>query len=461
MKVFISYNYKDEKIANGLINALNNEGIETFIDREKISPGTNFIDRINKSVHEADAVLVLISKNYLYSKYTQQELLTWRLKDKIILEFGIIFIVIDEVQIPSFIQDYLFIDYKSRPLHETISILKQFIRPHTKSLIEDLRDVDTQKQQILEEQLNILCEEYKVGNLTLFCGAGVSIDAGIPGGSVFLRSLLINLLDNQTKKISDKTPSSKIAELYQDYFKHSSLIVAQYLKNSLGKDFFENVREALYADNPESSSLIEIMCELCRPQKERKSLNSIVTFNFDDLIENNLNKKSIKNHPIYREGQRFRPSEIPIYHVHGFLPRTGKLTKDHHVVLSEDAYHSQFIDPFSWSNLIQLNHLNNNTCLFVGLSLTDPNLRRLLDVSSRKNPSKKPNHYIVKKRYSKEKLEKYILNKQIKNASHNSKKLINLTEILEEKDANNLGLNVIWIENFDEIPSFLNNILSS
>ena len=42
------------------------------------------------------------------------------------------------------------------------------------------------------------------------------------------------------------------------------------------------------------------------------------------------------------------------------------------VVFSEDAYHSQFMEPFSWSNLIQLNKLGQSTCLFVGLSLTDP-----------------------------------------------------------------------------------------
>ncbi len=66
-------------------------------------------------------------------------------------------------------------------------------------------------------------------------------------------------------------------------------------------------------------------------------------------------------------------------------------------MFSEDSYHSQFIEPFSWSNLIQLNKLNQNTCLLIGLSLTDPNLRRLLDVSSRKNSEKKINHYIIKK----------------------------------------------------------------
>ncbi len=34
--------------------------------------------------------------------------------------------------------------------------------------------------------------------------------------------------------------------------------------------------------------------------------------------------------------------------------------------------------------------------LFIGISLTDPNMRRLLDVAWRKNPDKKLGHFIVK-----------------------------------------------------------------
>ena len=113
----------------------------------------------------------------------------------------------------------------------------------------------------------------------------------------------------------------------------------------------------------------------------KQLLATIITFNFDDLVEENLKTNFIKYKSIFKEGQRCTPVELPIYHAHGFLPRSGNLTKDHEVVFSEDAYHSQFIDSFSWSNLIQLNHLNQNLCLFVGLSMTDPNLRRLLDVS--------------------------------------------------------------------------------
>jgi hypothetical protein len=131
-----------------------------------------------------------------------------------------------------------------------------------------------------------------------------------------------------------------------------------------------------------------------------------------------------------------------VYHVHGFLPRTGKLDPDADLVFSEDAYHSQFIDPFSWSNLIQLNKLTQNTCLFVGISLTDPNMRRLLDVAWRKNPNKTLSHYIIKR------LPRFA----------DGDLLDEVSKLLEEQDANALGLNVVWIDEFRELPAVLREI---
>ena len=98
MKVFLSYSSKDAKTASLISHALKNKNISVIRDDTKIRPGTNIIERINESVENIDAVIVLISRNYLSSKFTQQELLTWRLKDKVVHDFGILFVVIDNVQ---------------------------------------------------------------------------------------------------------------------------------------------------------------------------------------------------------------------------------------------------------------------------------------------------------------------------------------------------------------------------
>ena len=66
--------------------------------------------------------------------------------------------------------------------------------------------------------------------------------------------------------------------------------------------------------------------------------------------------------------------------------------------------------------------------------MNDPNLRRLLDVANRKNPDKKLKHYIIKK---------------IPKLSEDEDILNKVALLLEEQDVMELGLNMIWIEDFD------------
>jgi SIR2-like domain len=159
------------------------------------------------------------------------------------------------------------------------------------------------------------------------------------------------------------------------------------------------------------------------------------------MVEEALERDRVEHISIFREGQRHSSNEVPIYHVHGFLPRGGRIPDGSDLVFSEDSYHDQFLDAFSWTNLIQLTKMTQTTCLFIGLSATDPNLRRLLDVAWRKNPEKVPSHFIVKKL-----------------PLSPSPTLTELTVTLEEQDANELGLNMIWINDHDSLPEILRTI---
>lgn len=286
--------------------------------------------------------------------------------------------------------------------------------------------------------------------MTIFCGAGVSFESGIPTWNKLLKELLKEVYSDH--KLPDI--DAKLADVFQNRQNLSPLIVANYLKIGLGKNFLSTVRDVLYQDYVGPSSSIKELVELCRPKRNRKSLKAIVTFNFDDIIEEQLIAEKIDCISIFDEGERYKESQIPVFHPHGFLPRTPKrLPSKYQIVFSEDAYHSQFIDPFSWSNLIQLNYLSSSICLFVGISLTDLNMRRLLDVSERKNKNKDKNHYLIKKRY-----ELKDLFDDSSMLSEKNKSLIPIIEKIEEKDAHNLGFNMIWINGFEEIPDILKQI---
>ena len=52
------------------------------------------------------------------------------------------------------------------------------------------------------------------------------------------------------------------------------------------------------------------------------------------------------------------------------------------IVLGEKEYHKIYQEPYNWGNIEQLHALNRNVCFFIGLSMNDPNLRRLIDGSN-------------------------------------------------------------------------------
>ena len=60
------------------------------------------------------------------------------------------------------------------------------------------------------------------------------------------------------------------------------------------------------------------------PRRTGAKVRSVVTYNFDDLIERQLSANNIIHRCIYTENETYDPDELPVYHVHGFLPEDRK-----------------------------------------------------------------------------------------------------------------------------------------
>lgn len=443
MKIFVSHSGQDKEVAALLTNALNEAGHQAWLDSLNLKLGDNLLKKIAAGIKSADALILLISKNSAKSKWVMHEFSAIALNDISKSERRIIPVLIDNVPIPSYLSNYLYIDISSdiiSGIHRLVESLEPGNQIEAK--VVDNAVQEEQQEEARDRKVLEIAKALHGGRLTLVCGAGISVGAGVPTWN----DLLLRLLGAMISKISEDhslSINSEDASQFHSRYSPSSLVVGKYLKNNLGKDFLKELRESLYISNPDSCEVLEAIVDLSRPQRDGKPLDSIITFNFDALLEENLDKQNIKYKAVYGEGIRNAPNELPIYHVHGYLPRKGRIPPNMDVVFSEDAYHSQFIEPFSWSNLIQLNKLSQNTCLFIGLSLTDPNLRRLLDVSNRKNPDKHLNHYFIKKTP----------------ASSKSKDTMDkLALLLEEQDANELGLRMIWVEDYSELPKLLRQI---
>jgi uncharacterized protein YbaR (Trm112 family) len=95
----------------------------------------------------------------------------------------------------------------------------------------------------------------------------------------------------------------------------------------------------------------------------------------------------------------------------------------------------------------------------IGLSLTDPNLRRLLEIAAKSND--KPKHFAFLRRISYEEFMK-VDGKNIVSASKAIvEKFLDRHHKLNEQVLVELGVNLVWYENHDEIPALLKEIIRS
>ena len=340
------------------------------------------------------------------------------------------------------------------------------------------------KQPSLVTQTNDLIGAYKDERLVLVLGAGVSADHGLPSWNTLLQKLLLSTFMNETSQSKEK--SQVLAKIFTEFFSPSPLVAARYLKLFYESDYTETnklpfdeaVRNAIYEEInlKKTSKTIDEIVNLCVAPGKSPNLDSIITYNYDDLIEHHLSKLKIEvpYKSVFDVGMNPTNKELPIYHVHGFLPQKDKLKNNNKVTLSEDVYHQQYSDIYSWNNIVQINKFRDCKCLFIGISLTDPNLRRLLDISKLQKGPNSEFHYIIKKKYNLKKIEENIAKILEQNSDlfdekvranlkldETVKHLVKVIEMFEENDAKSFGVGTIWVKGWEEIPDILRSIRST
>jgi hypothetical protein len=330
-------------------------------------------------------------------------------------------------------------------------------------------------QQTRLGRIASLSERYSTGQFALFLGAGVSSSAGMPDWNTLLNSLFLAYLAKGTQDddVAAERRIVKLVERMNDINKHSALVTARYIRKGISagsedkQAFTRAIREALYGlrrkDKPIDSELITILARLCMPRRSGAPVRSVVTYNFDDLFERQLEAKSIPHKCVYTEKANVDVDELPVFHVHGFIPeKTGpdSGSDDGTLVFAEEGYHQIYTDAYHWSNLVQLSALRDSTCLMVGLSMADPNLRRLLEIAKRGIEQRR--HYAFMKRTS---VDEFVHSKakdadqiplfdDLSEVSNFLEGHHGLTEVLMDE----LGVTVIWYENHDDIPKILENV---
>jgi len=247
-----------------------------------------------------------------------------------------------------------------------------------------------------------LKKEIQENKVTLALGSGVSASAGLPAWPEFLRILCESFFWHWESRIETGSRTASlvpknlsICGAVDEYLNCSGpikeiadllatkdpLLVAQQIKNCIRPaDWRYLCIKALNSnDDYETNTKSKIIGNLVKLCIKNKNLKTVINYNYDNLFEIYLNRKKVKHTVIWEPRNRRYPTRIAIYHPHGCLPIKGGPSSD--FVLAESDYYEEATKQYSWANLIQSQLFGTSLCVFVGLSMTDPNIRRLLRAS--------------------------------------------------------------------------------
>jgi len=196
-------------------------------------------------------------------------------------------------------------------------------------------------------------------------------------------------------------------------------------------------------------------------------IRAIVTLNMDALLETYMYAFTTKHllRTVERASADPYESTINSYHMHGYLhfnPKEKSQERDavDSVVLTEQDYYDFFNKPNSLFNYTFLHLLREYSCLGIGLSMQDENIRRLFHYSKLERMQALAN----KKGVSMEELRemKPLIEREIKRHFVILKRDENPQMNQATTDTlGALGVNVLWVDEHFDVPVLLEKLYTS
>lgn len=412
--------------------------IETVIEEEEIELPYRF-DAISIKKTENKTIIAVIDYIYNLKKTPFDRFLTQIKSIKSRLPDGVIIpIVITNSNISDYMNFYYRGDYNVRIIDRqiinewieqypidylnAINVDSNYVGEYSNKLtLKDFEDKSNSNKKILRHIFQVK------DNFALVLGAGISVDPGAQTWKDMMNEMFNlvkakSLLDNRTK-VCEKVGTTE-------------LISAQLCKDIYNDDraFFWDLHNSIYENRKpiNKSFSINSIAELVGRSIKKRNFR-IMTYNFDEYLETYLFNEGIRYNTLF-DSECELNQYVSIYHVHGFLPQSSaksnleKRCMDS-IYLTEESYNKLYNHPYSWQIATQLSFFRENICLFIGCGLTDPNIRRLLEIAHNKNKS----HYAI-----------------LKKDSNSKKDLAVIT-----KHFSRMGVEIIWIDDFKEIKDIL------
>lgn len=211
-------------------------------------------------------------------------------------------------------------------------------------------------------------------HLDLVMGAGINCDYGARDWKSLINALNLEYCCQDQKAIDE----------IKHYVGRELFVSCKFL-NTAGFDIYRSLNRELYEfEEAKSFNDSESTLYSCVDFIEKHPGTSVITYNYDTNLEYLLKKRNLKYVTVY-DDNCFVATDVmtDIYHVHGLLPyakyNEHKFTDS--LIFNESEYYYLYNNPYSWNISKQIHDFKFNACIFIGISLTDPNMKRLLELA--------------------------------------------------------------------------------
>lgn len=260
-------------------------------------------------------------------------------------------------------------------------------------------------------------------------GAGLSIACKLPSWDKLVDKMIYGWkaeISRDDPAVAPLKPDEYRDMLYAVFGRDKLMIVSYLRAVSLNRDglsaYERLVSRALYAslpsDHPLSSDSNFLPPERLSPSDAHlhlvalfadRSPNRIWTTNYDELLEKAAGELGVECVTHDLKKRRGAGDKLQIAHLHGTLPapETGREwegawsgnrsdgNSDASIILAEDDYHAATANNATWSNREFYRLFDEYSVLIFGMSLADPNLRRILFTIPEESLGKEPRHFAI------------------------------------------------------------------
>jgi hypothetical protein len=105
--IFISYSRREVPFVNNLVDDLEDNGFNVWLDYRSLIPGSPWAEQLDKGIAESDVILLVVSKAAMASKYVEME---WQ--QVIQLEKRVILLIFEAVELPTDLEGFEWVDFR-------------------------------------------------------------------------------------------------------------------------------------------------------------------------------------------------------------------------------------------------------------------------------------------------------------------------------------------------------------